>query len=195
MSRRNLLASMLVLMVASTLWGCGKDQALENYKKEMTVFYDNYTAESEGIEAIEPTTETAVEDLLTKLDKIDAEFTAMAELEVPEQFSAVESLADEAAAYMTEAVALFHQAYENEESDESFIPLAGESYQRAIKRVQYIGDILMGKVPDDENVEVYYEDDTSYGKPDDTPVSSEEVPTEVSTDGTTAAPEGTDAAE
>lgn len=192
MYRQNLLASMLVLMAAFTLWGCGKDQALANYKKDMTAFYDNYTAESEGIEAIEPTTETAVENLLTKLDKIDAEFTAMAELEVPEQFSAVESLADEAAAYMTEAVDLFHQTYESEESDESFIPLARESYQRAIKRVQYIGDILMGKVPDDENVEVYYEDDITSSEPaDDTQASPEEVPVEE----TAASSEGSEAAE
>jgi len=41
---------------------------------------------------------------------MDVAFAEMSELDVPEQFSNIEPLADEASANMSEAVSLFHQA-------------------------------------------------------------------------------------
>ena len=153
------------LLIFSTFLftGCGKDQSLEAYKENMTVFCNNIIAQNEIINAIDPASETATEDLLTSLDTIELEFTTLADMEVPEQFSAIESLADEAGAYMSEAVTLYREAFSAETYDETKSQLAAQSYQRAIKRVQYIGDILMGNLPDDENVEITYEDDTTSG--------------------------------
>lgn len=45
---------------------------------------------------IDPESDTAMEDMLTALDDLAAEFNTLAEIEVPRQFSAIENLADEA---------------------------------------------------------------------------------------------------
>ncbi len=152
---------LLIMANLFLLSGCGKDQSLETYKENMTVFCNNIITQNEIINSIDPASETATEDLLLSLDTIELEFTTLADMEVPKQFSAVESLADEAGSYMSEAVSLYHEAFEADSYDETKSQLAAQSYQRAIKRVQYIGDILMGNLPDDENVEITYEDETS----------------------------------
>ncbi|MDD3660913.1 MAG: hypothetical protein PHT89_09355 [Lachnospiraceae bacterium] len=165
---KKILIPFLLAGCLFSLTGCGKDQSLETYKENMTVFCDNIIAQNEVINSIDPASETATEDLLNSLDTIEAEFTTLADMEVPEQFSAIESLADEAGAYMTEAVSLYHEAFGAEVYDDIKAQLAAQSYQRAIKRVQYIGDIMMGQLPDDENVEITYEDSTSDDTSDDT---------------------------
>lgn len=157
-----LTVSVLALLTCCTLAGCGNEEALDTYKEDMTAFCDNITAENDVIDSIDPTTETAAADLLQSLDKIEQDFITLADMNVPTQFSAVESLADEASAYMTEAVGLYHQAFDGEPISEDYdnlMLLANESYGRAMKRVQYIGDILMGQVPDGDNVQVHYKDE------------------------------------
>ena len=86
----------------------------------------------------------------------------MAQLEVPEQFSAAESLADEADENMKEAVALFHQAYEGETYDEALGQAALEYYERTNVRIQYIITILHGEIPEGEGV-TYTEEEGIFG--------------------------------
>ena len=76
----------------------------------------------------------------------------MAELTVPERFSAVDSLADEADENMQQAVALYHRAYESETFDEGVAQAAREYYDRANIRIQYIIMILHGEIPEGEGI-------------------------------------------
>lgn len=76
----------------------------------------------------------------------------MAGLEVPDRFSAVDSLADEADENMKQAVSLYHQAYEAEVFDEGRAQAAREYYDRANVRIQYIISILHGEIPEGEGV-------------------------------------------
>ena len=76
----------------------------------------------------------------------------MAEMDVPKEFISIESLADEASEYMTEAVSVYHQVFEASEFDSATADIAGENYDRAMKRLSYISTLLQGELPDDENI-------------------------------------------
>ena len=86
----------------------------------------------------------------------------MAELEVPEQFSAVDDLADEASENMRQAVSYFHMAYEAEEFMPNYEEAAREYYERANLRIQYIIMLLHGEIPEGENI-TYTEEDSIFG--------------------------------
>lgn len=177
--KHNLLFILILGITLISLTGCGKeDQALNTYKEEMTTFCNDIQEQSDVINAIDPASESAAEELLAGLDTLNQKFTYLADMEVPKQFASIESLADEAGSYMADAVTMYHEAFEAEKFDSVTLESANENYERAIKRVQYIGDILMGKVPDGADVTVEDEEtETS---------SSEDSTTE------TTAPENTD---
>lgn len=144
------------------LTGCGEDEALLAYQEDMSTFFENAAAYNDNMNAIDPNSEDAVSQLLAYLDGLQNEITWMAQLEVPEQFSAAESLADEADENMKEAVALFHQAYEGETYDEALGQAALEYYERTNVRIQYIITILHGEIPEGEGV-TYTEEEGIFG--------------------------------
>lgn len=177
--KQSLLLTLLFSIVVLTLTGCGKEnKALITYKDEMTAFCNDIQEQNNIINSIDPASESATNDLLAALDTLNEKFTYLANMNVPKQFSSIESLADEAGSYMSEAVSMYHEVFEAEPFDATTIEVANENYGRAIKRVQYIGDILMGKIPDGENVTITDEDsEASY--PEDTP--AEDPPSESAT--------------
>lgn len=145
-------------VVSSILFtGCKGNAELDNYKANMTQFFENIQAFDTAINSINPESETAVTDLLSLLDSMDKNFQQMASLEVPEGFPGVEELADEASDYMTEAVSYYHQAFEAEPFDTVLADVAKQNYDRANLRIQYIVSILHGDIPE----EIYvYDDET-----------------------------------
>jgi len=135
------------------LTGCKSNTELDNYKTNMSQFFENIQAFDSAINSINPESETAVTDLLSLLDSMDNNFRQMASLEVPEGFPGVEELADEASEYMTEAVSYYHQAFEAEPFDTVLADVAKQNYDRANLRIQYIVSILHGDIP--EEIYVY----------------------------------------
>lgn len=160
---------MLIFTAGLLLCGCGKsDPALNKYKKEMTAFTEEITALVDSIEGIDSASEERTHELLGYLDEMDVAFAEMSELDVPEQFSNIEPLADEASANMSEAVSLFHQALDNPEVyDENVTDAAFEYYNRAFKRIEYMGTILQGELPDDENVTIIDDTETDENSDED----------------------------
>lgn len=152
----------LLLSAAFSLNGCGKDAALEAYKENMNAFYETIQEKSDAIDMIDTSSETAVDELLSLLDEINVAFTELGEMEVPKQFSSIESLADDAASYMTEANELYHEAYADGSYNDIKGDAAKENYDRAMKRVSYIADIFHGEIPDDANVTVITEDENGF---------------------------------
>lgn len=134
------------------LTGCGEDKLLDEYQTNMETFFEHVAEVNDNMNDIDISKQDYVAQLLGYLDDLDTEITWMADLEVPEQFSAVESLADEAAENMTQAVSLFHMAYEGEEYDENMQQAAKEYYDRANIRIQYILTILHGGIPEGDGV-------------------------------------------
>ena len=134
------------------LTACGQDEELTAYQEDMNTFFEHIAALNDSMNSIDASAEDATAQLLSYLDQLQAELTWMAELTVPEQFSAADSLADEADENMRQAVALYHSAYEAEVFDEPVAQAAREYYDRANIRIQYIISILHGEIPEGEGV-------------------------------------------
>ena len=150
------------LLFAFLLTACGENEELTAYQEDMNTFFERASEYNDKMNAIDRESDTAVIELLGYLDAFAEDIQWMAELEVPEQFSAVESLADEADENMKEAVALFHTAYDGETYDEGSEQAALEYYNRTNIRIQYIITILHGEIPEGEGV-TYTEDNSLLG--------------------------------
>lgn len=138
--------------------GCGKDAELTKYEEEVTAFIDSVGDTKLRMEEIDINSDSAIADTLLCLDEMQEQFFFLAEMDVPKEFASIESLADEASEYMTEAVSLYHQVFEAEEYDAATADIAGENYDRAMKRLSYISTLLQGELPDDENIIVTEEE-------------------------------------
>ncbi|MBO5094431.1 MAG: hypothetical protein J6C33_08755 [Lachnospiraceae bacterium] len=166
--KKTVLFSALFLLTA-VLAGCGKtDDALDEYKSAMTEFTDHIEELVTSIDNIDLESETRTQEMLGYLDEMDAAFTEMSELTVPEQFANIDELADDASANLSQAVALYHEAFDHEDDyDPQLIDAALEYYNRAFKRLDYIGTILQGELPEDESITIIHADED--GSEDETP--------------------------
>ena len=152
----------IIYLSALLLTGCGKDEALDEYQANMETFFNDIAEINDNMNAIDVTGEGYIEELLGYLDALDEEVAWMAELEVPEEFSAVDSLADQASENMSQAVSYYHLAYEGEEYNVDMESAASEYYDRANTILQYIITILHGEIPEGEGV-TYTEESTIFG--------------------------------
>lgn len=152
----------ICLFLTFLLTACGEDEVLNAYLEDMNTFFSRAAEYNEKMNAIDRESDTAMLELLGYLDALKEDISWMAELEVPEQFSAAESLADEAAENMEQAVALFHKACEGEQFDDATAQAAIEYYNRTNVRIQYIITILHGEIPEGEGV-TYTEENALLG--------------------------------
>ncbi|MBE5865155.1 MAG: hypothetical protein E7292_02930 [Lachnospiraceae bacterium] len=161
---KNKKASLMagILIVSALLTGCGADPEITQFKNDLDSFCEKVAELDEAINAIDAEDENATSLALGYLDKLDVEFQNFAEMDFPEEYDYLESLADEAGAYMTESVTSYHSLYESDEYDEDTATYARETSARAFKRVQVILDVLQGE---------YTGEDTSSGNADDSDVS------------------------
>ncbi|MDE6213713.1 MAG: hypothetical protein K2M70_09615 [Lachnospiraceae bacterium] len=150
------------LFLVFLLTACGEDEKLTAYQEDMNTFFERAAQYNENMNAIDRNSDTAMVELLGYLDALAEDIEWMAKLEVPEQFSAAESLADEADENMKQAVALFHAAYDGDTYDDGSAQAALEYYNRANIRIQYIIVILHGEIPEGEGV-TYTEENTLLG--------------------------------
>lgn len=141
-----------VLLCGLFLTACGEDETLTAYQEDMNTFFEHIASYNDGMNAINADDADATDQLLSYLDQLQAEITWMAELTVPDRFSAVDSLADEADENMQQAVSLYHRAYESEVFDEGAAQAAREYYDRANIRIQYIIMILHGEIPEGDGI-------------------------------------------
>lgn len=132
--------------------GCGKDAELTKYEEEVTAFIDSVGDIKLQMEEIDINSDSAIVDTLSCLDQMQEQFYLLAEMDVPKEFASIESLADEASEYMTEAVSIYHEVFEADEYDAANADVAGQNYDRAMKRLSYISTLLQGELPEDENL-------------------------------------------
>lgn len=163
--RKQILLPILpILLTVLILTGCGSSDAtseLKTYQASMTTFCDNISYINDQINALDGTGESDVADLLKNLDTLNDQFYQMAELTVPDEFAAVENLADEASENMNMAVSYYHQAYESAAFNPNYADAAYEYYTRANTRLGYILQILHGEEIQDENVKYIMQDPDS----------------------------------
>lgn len=175
MKKKVLKTFFLLGMSLFLLCGCQKDAQLEEYKTQMSDFFDHIADLDSKMNAIDAQAEDAAVQLLSYLDAAETEFEHLADLEVPKEFISVESLADEAAENMTQAVSLYHQLYEGENFDSNIADAANEYYSRANIRLQYIISILHGEMPEGENVTIVTGEE---GETEENPSVPSEMPME-----------------
>ena len=94
MFKRYTLLITLVCMMA--LAGCGEKEELTAFKENINNFYTEVSAIETAISSIDEQSEDAVATLLINLEQMSSQFQQLADMEVPEEFISVESLADEA---------------------------------------------------------------------------------------------------
>lgn len=150
----------VILIGVMCLSGCGKtdtEKELADFSSSISEFTTVIKDANEQINSIDTSSDDASGQLLEMLDNLDAEFKELAELAVPEQYKSIEDLADEASVNMTNAVSYYHSAYESEEFNEQDADIAYEYYTRAMTRIQYIGYVLVGEIPEGENITIHEE--------------------------------------
>lgn len=138
-------------LAATMLTACGQDPAITEFKNEIEDFCTRISEIDTSINNIDAGADNATTLLLGYLDELDVEFQEFAELDFPEEFDYLESLADESGSYMTEAVKSYKEAY-GEGYDQSMGEYAKENYSRAYKRIQIIITFLHGEEPDNVNL-------------------------------------------
>ena len=147
-----IILSVISLLIFS-LCACSKNEELETYKADMETFFTEVSNCNEAMNRIDPNDDDAPAQLLAYIDKLNESFGVMAALEVPQDFQAVEALADEAYDNMTRAALSYHEAYDGEFNADAEAT-ASQYYERAFVRVQYIITILHGEIPEGEGVTV-----------------------------------------
>jgi vacuolar-type H+-ATPase subunit I/STV1 len=142
------------MMTAAVLTACGgKDNdEISQFKEQIDSFCLNISDLGTQIDSVDAESENAVDEVLGYIDEMDAEFKGLAEIDFPEQFDYLESIADEASEYMSVAAESFRDAYTNESYDEEMFKAeyeyARENEARAYKRVQIIITLLHGESPE-----------------------------------------------
>lgn len=145
-----LAAAVCVLFLS----GCGKDQELEQFYSEMEDFTRQAEQDFQTLSAIDPSSETAVEELLSAMDSLAQTFSILSQITIPEEFASIEEIAQEAASYMAEAASLYHEAYADGAYAENTAVTAQENYDRAVMRMDVISQVLQGEMPTEEAVTI-----------------------------------------
>lgn len=146
----SLLAGSLSLAVILT--ACGRDPQLEQFKTDIDTFCTNISMLDTLINNVDTSADGALDEMLGYLEDLNTEFQKFADLDFPEEFDYLEPYADEAGAYMAEAVSSYTDAYTNETYTEEMFTAtyqyARENESRAFRRVQIIITLLHGEDPE-----------------------------------------------
>lgn len=148
-----------LILPACLFCACGRDAGLDRFYSEMEEFTRKAEEDFSALNAVDPDSETAVEDMLAAMDELAVTFQELSDMEVPDEFSSIEDLADDAGSYMKEAASLYHEAYADGTYAANVAEAAQENYKRAVKRMEYISIVLQGEMPTDEDVTITTEND------------------------------------
>jgi hypothetical protein len=104
---------------------------------------------NEQINSLDCTQKESCDELMDILDEMEGEFESLANLDVPEKYDGVRTLAQGASNNMSLAVSYYHSAFESETFNSDDSSTAYEYYMRAMLEVECIGYILANEdIPD-----------------------------------------------
>ena len=145
----------LTTVLCLTAFGhTNEEKELADFSSSISSFTASIQDANQQINELDVNDANASQELLSILDGLDEKFKELADLSVPEQYQSIETLADEASKNMTNAVSYFHSAYEGEAFDEQDADVAYQYYTRAMVRIEYIGYVLVGEIPENDHVTV-----------------------------------------
>lgn len=157
--KKKLLMLMSVLFSALFLNACGEDPQLVQFEKDMDVFCSRLSNIDTQINSIDAKSDNATKLLLDNLDELDRAFETLADMDFPEKFDYLETIADESSQFMSTAVENYHLAYNSGSYDEDKAFYAKANYERANKRLKIILSFLHGEKPEDVNYTYTNEED------------------------------------
>lgn len=148
------------LLSAVCLSGCGntsdEEKELASFSASVSEFTDYINESGEKINGLDINKKQSVTELLAILDDMDAEFAKFAEIDAPDIYESVETLANGASTNMSMAVSYYHSAYDADEFNADDADVAYQYYTRAMKNVKGIGYVLSGEeIPTGEDITVY----------------------------------------
>ena len=154
----------LALLICLTLTGCGKeaerDPALVAFEQEINTMCDSIASIDEKINSIdfsyedEDSFKAAKDTLVEQLRLLEEEFVDFGEMDFPSDYDYLEEMADEASAYMTEAVNYYVLMYGDDGYTVNMEEYAKENYSRAYKRVNIILALLRGETPKEDGLTI-----------------------------------------
>lgn len=148
---------LFLTLIISVLAGCKEVPTVDkyaDYKNSMEIFFEEINSLDQTINALDPEDPDSLSELFICLDQIEEQFKCLSEIEVPAEFVATESLADEAYEYMVQANQYFRASFSDTSYNEYTYEAGLECYNRANKRLHYIVQLIHGEELTDENVTV-----------------------------------------
>jgi outer membrane murein-binding lipoprotein Lpp len=141
--RKLLLAAFAGMLM---LTGCGStskdEKAVAAFSSSISEFTSYLDSANEQINELDTTQKESCDELLDILDEMEIEFENLANLDVPDKYESVKTLAQGASKNMTQAVSYYHYFFEGDTYDSDDSETAYEYYMRAMLEVECIGYIL-----------------------------------------------------
>jgi hypothetical protein len=144
--------------------GCGdqnqQSTAVANFEQDINLMCDTIASIDDKINSIsfnyqnEDEYKDAKNTLVEQLTLLEEEFVAFSEMDFPTNYDYLEEMADEAGAYMTEAVNSYILMYADDSYTTEMEAYANENYARAYKRVDIILSLLRGETPNEEGLTI-----------------------------------------
>lgn len=140
---KKLLVLLLAAVCVFLLAGCKKKSvSSDEYAAKADEFYGKISALGAEIDAIDSKSGDADKQLLAKLDELNEEFKAFSELDPPSDLQSAKERAESAAKFMSEAVSLFHKAFESDSVDQAALDDARYNYGNAVIEIKNVGIAL-----------------------------------------------------
>lgn len=128
----------VIVLTILLLSGCGTSQKLEelqNYRSEMDDFCSSVSSLQAQIDAIDPDSGNAQQELLSLLDQLAEVSAKAAGFSTPEGYEEAGEMCRRASDYLQEAKGEYHAAFEAE-------PFDTESFQKGLDSYQSAGRCL-----------------------------------------------------
>ena len=158
---KKILASLLTIGTL-TLCGCNAKEEVETeFQNQIDSFSKKVDALDAEINAIDTSVENYRELFLEKLDELDALFSKLPTYQEPTEYSEYYDIfAGNAAEFMSEAKMYFNHTYGDNSYNQTYIDIANEYYNAAIREIRNIGYMLAGydvsgEIHDNDYLEEY----------------------------------------
>lgn len=161
---KKIINILFTCILCLSLTGCKnspQQDELEAFANSMVNFSNEIISANEDLNSIDIENVNATDDFLKILDNLEETFKQLADTPIPDHYKGIDELADEAYSNMTNAVSFYHSAYGSENYNPDDADVAYQYYTRAMTRVEYIGYVLTGNIPENENINVHVESDDS----------------------------------
>lgn len=148
---------LLLSLIMSLFCACKQPTTTDkyaDYKSSMENFFESVNSLDQTMNSLDPEDPDSIAEIFACLDQLEEQFKYLSEIEVPAEFKATESLADEAYEYMVQANQYFKASFGETSYNEYTYEAGLECYNRANKRLHYIVKLIHGEELTDENVTV-----------------------------------------